>query len=253
MKHEAQYIEPMRWPGIERDIAARAAWRVPTQCLVCRGWGRDALCDACRGRFASAAARCTGCGARTPLPVARCGACLAEPLNLDHVVCACDYAFPWSTLIARFKFGREVDLAAPFAALLADAVERSGAPLPERIVAVPLGPRRLAERGFNQAWELARRVARRLGVRADADRLQRPVDGPHQVGLALEQRRINPRGRFVVSARRRDELRGARVAVVDDVMTSGATLAEAAATLRRAGAARVDAWALARTPAPGEG
>lgn len=243
----------MRWPGIDRDDAARAAWPVPTQCLVCRGWDRQALCDGCRSRFAAAVARCAGCGLRTPVPVARCGACLAAPLPFDHVVCACDYAFPWAALVARFKFGGEVDLAAPLAALLADAVERSGAALPDRIVAVPLAPGRLAERGYNQAWELARRVARRLGVRADADRLQRPVDGPHQVDLPLGQRRANPRGRFVVSPRRRDELRGARIAVVDDVMTSGATLAEAAATLRRAGAARVDAWALARTPAPEAG
>jgi ComF family protein len=117
---------------------------------------------------------------------------------------------------------------------------------------VPLAPQRLAERGYNQAWELARCLARWLGCPADAQGLDRPLAGAHQAGLKLAQRRQNTKGAFVPSARRGASLQGLHVALVDDVMTSGATLRDAAAALRRAGAARVDAWVLARTPAPAD-
>jgi ComF family protein len=122
--------------------------------------------------------------------------------------------------------------------------------LPDLVLAVPLAPRRLAERGYNQAWELARRVARGVGCAAQARLLERPVDGAHQAQLSRAARLTNLRGAFFVAPQRRAALQGRHVAVVDDVMTSGATLSEAATTLRRAGAARVDAWALTRTPAP---
>ena len=117
---------------------------------------------------------------------------------------------------------------------------------------VPLAPQRLAERGYNQAWELARRVAHSLGCRSDARLLERPLAAAPQAELRLAQRLTNLRGAFVPNPARRVSLHGQHVAVVDDVMTSGATLREAAAALRRAGAARVDAWVLARTPAPAD-
>jgi ComF family protein len=222
------------------------------QCAVCRDWAGAALCASCVERFAPALARCARCGLRTAVPTDLCGACLKDPPPFDGCVVAVDYAFPWDRLIADFKFDARVELAAPLAARLLDAIALARRPRPDWVLPVPLGPRRLAERGYNQAWELARRVARGLGCRAEARLLERPLDGPQQAGLDLAQRRRNLRGAYVVNLSLRLSLQGRHVALVDDVMTSGTTLREAAAALRRAGVARVDAWALARTPAPGE-
>jgi len=219
---------------------------------VCRSWEAQALCSDGVSRFAPPLARCQRCGLRTAVAVPTCGTCLAEAPPFDACSVGCDYAFPWDRLIADFKFNGRVELAAPLAQRLIDAVQRDGAPRPAWVLPVPLAPQRLAERGYNQAWELARRVARALGCRADAQLLDRPLAGAHQAELALAQRLSNLRGAFVPNASRRVSLQGLHVAVVDDVMTSGATLREAAAALRRAGAARVDAWVLARTPAPAD-
>lgn len=230
------------------DVGLR--WRPVGQCAVCRDWGRDSVCSACVERFASPVARCQRCGLRTATRVPACGACLADPPPFDACVVALDYAFPWDRLIADFKFNGRVELAATLARRMLQAIRHDGRPPPAWVLPVPLAPQRLAERGYNQAWELARQVARRLGLRADAGRLQRPIDGVHQAGLPLAQRQRSLHGAFMPNPARREGLRGSRVALVDDVMTSGATLAEAAAALRRAGAAWVEAWVLARTPAP---
>ena len=113
---------------------------------------------------------------------------------------------------------------------------------------MPLAPGRLRERGYNQAWELARRVARLRGIAARADVLSRPVETAHQADLPRAQRLANLRAAFTVEPRGRAALQGRHIALVDDVWTTGATVRECAAVLLRAGAASVDAWVLARTP-----
>jgi ComF family protein len=117
---------------------------------------------------------------------------------------------------------------------------------PERVIALPLASARQRERGFNQAREIAARVAARLRLPFSARTLERVTVGPPQAALPWSSRAKNIRGAFAC----RDELRGSRIALVDDVMTTGATLTEAAKTLRRAGAARVECWVLARTFPP---
>ncbi len=225
-------------------------WRAAGQCAVCRGWGARALCPACVAQFAAAAPRCERCGERTGSATSACGACLADPPPFDACRVACDYAFPWDRLIADFKFNSQVELAGPLARLMLRSLHASAGERPHCVLPVPLAAGRLAERGYNQAWELARRVAAGLRCPAIADVLQRPLEGEHQAQLTLAQRRTRPRGAFMVTPTRRDGVQGKRVAVVDDVMTSGATLRDAAAALRRAGAVHVEAWVLARTPAP---
>lgn len=210
------------------------------------------MCADCVARFAPAVPRCRGCGLRLAVDAPVCGACLADPPPFDACVVGCDYAFPWDRLITDFKFHSRVELAAALAQRLLAAIERAALPRPQWVLPVPLTPQRLAERGYNQAWELARRLARSLGCRADAQLLDRPLAGRHQAELGLAQRQQNLKGAFVPHPRRQASLQGNHVAVVDDVMTSGATLREAAAALRRGGAARVDVWVLARTPAPGD-
>jgi ComF family protein len=184
---------------------------------------------------------------RLGLPTPACGACLRETPPFEHTVCAADYAFPWDRLIAEFKFEGRVELAHPLAARLLAAVRVASGPLPALVLPVPLAPRRLAERGYNQAWELARRVAAPLGLVADSEVLLRPLDTAHQAELGRAERQRNLRTAFMIEPRHREQVQGRRVALVDDVMTTGATAREAALALLRAGAAAVDVWALART------
>ena len=179
-----------------------------------------------------------------------CGACLADPPPFERTVCAFEYGFPWQGLIGRFKFEGAVDLARPLAERLTAAVRAAGIDRPDCVVPVPLSHSRLAERGFNQAWELARRVARALRVPSLPNALLRAIDTPHQAGLERRARLSNLHGAFTAAAPHRHKLAGRHVALVDDVMTTGATVAAAAAALRRAGVARVQVWVLARTPAP---
>jgi ComF family protein len=164
-------------------------------------------------------------------------------------VCAHDYAFPWSDLVGDFKFQADVALATLLARQLAAALrQRPQALEVDLVLPVPLSAARLKERGFNQSWELARRLGRSFGLTCDAGLLQRPVDTAHQVDLSMEERDRNLRGAFMVTPGQRARVAGRRVAVVDDVMTTGATLREATRTLLRAGASSVDVWTVARTP-----
>jgi ComF family protein len=224
---------------------------LPTQCALCRAWSRDRVCAACLDRYVLPGPRCTRCALRVPGGSATCGACLVQPPPFDAALAALDYGHPWDRLVASFKFHAALDLATPLAALLAGAWRASGAPRPDRLVPVPLSAARLAERGYNQAWQLARPLARLLGCAADPRLLLRIKDTPHQLAFPVARRAANVQSAFAVEPARRHELRGRHVAVIDDVMTTGATAAEIARALRHAGAAAVHVWVVARTPAPG--
>lgn len=223
---------------------------LPAECAVCRGWGRTRLCAACLARHTDDAPRCRRCAIALPPGPDTCGRCLRDPPPFERCIAAFDYAPPWDHQIARFKFHAALDLGGVFADRLVAAIGAAASPPVELILPVPLAEARLRERGYNQAWELARRIGRRLRVPADAALLLRMRETPHQLALPIEQRAGNVRGAFAVEPRRRAELAGRHVALVDDVMTTGATLAEAARVLRAAGAASLQAWVLARTPRP---
>lgn len=237
---------------LTRLLAGTPAALVPTQCAVCHGWGRERICGACTQRFMPAVPRCIRCALRVPAGTAMCGACIAEPPPQDGAVAAMDYAHPWDQLIARFKFSDALDLASSFARRMQGAVQSTGAAQVDLVLPVPLSAQRLRERGFNQSWELARRLAALIGCKADSTLLLRIKDTPHQLAFPVDQRASNVKGAFAVEPGRTTELQGKSIAVVDDVMTTGATMGEIAPVLKRAGAAQVHAWVLARTPTPGE-
>jgi ComF family protein len=164
------------------------------------------------------------------------------------VVAGVDYGYPWDRLLADLKFHQRLEpadaLLQPLLARLQDGCGCDGV----RVVAVPLARERLRERGYNQSWELARRVARALALEARADALFRVRDTGHQLGLHRAARGANLQGAFVVTPPHASWVRGARIALVDDVLTTGATAQAATRTLIAAGALDVQVWVVARTP-----
>lgn len=228
------------------------AQALPARCEVCHAWPARPVCAACEARFAAPLPRCPGCAAALPpdtAPGQRCGACLRHPPPLDACHAAVSWGYPWSALVARYKFAGEAGWAGSFAALLMrDPAVRGEVARARWLLPMPLSDARLAARGFNQAHEIARRLDPR---KADPGLVLRLRETPPQAGLDRAQRLHNLRGAFAVEPLRAAALRGAEVLLVDDVMTTGASLAALAAVVRQAGAARVSAVALARTEDPG--
>jgi ComF family protein len=231
-------------------LFSRLLQQLPSLCAVCRSWGHAPVCQACSDRFAAAIPRCQRCALEVPQGVVMCGACLVDPPAFDAALAGVDYAYPWDGLVAQFKFNAALDLTQSLAERLRAAQAASSNAPPDLLLPVPLSEQRLRERGFNQAWELTQVLARDLHVPADAHLLLRVKDTPHQLALPPQKRAANVRGAFALEPLRRGAVTGKRIAVIDDVMTTGATLAEIARVLKQAGAAHVDAWVVARTPRP---
>ena len=213
-------------------------------CILCRGEADGVLCSPCEADLPRLPADlCPRCALPSP-DRAVCGRCLARAPQYDATVAALASAFPADVLVQALKFRGELALAP----VLARALDgRLAAREVDVILPVPLAPERLSGRGFNQAGELARVLARSTGVRLDVALLRKSRATEPQASLPLEARRGNVRGAFACASR----LEGASVAVVDDVMTTGATLDEVAGTLKDAGARSVVNWVVARTLPPG--
>jgi ComF family protein len=237
-----RYLSLRHWP--------RALLRVlmPSTCALCGGGCDDVVCEACREAYARVRPlRCRQCANPVGEDAGICGACLSAPPAFDATVAAVDYAIPLDQLVLQLKFGARLALAPWFARQIRDAVlARPGLPLPDLLCPVPLGPTRLVERGFNQALEIARPLAAALGVACHPALALRTLDTPAQSGVAPSVRANNVRGAFTVEDL--DLVEGRHVGLVDDVMTSGHTLGELAATFKRFGAARVTNFVFARTP-----
>ena len=228
---------------------------LPTRCGVCQLWGWRSWCENCLHAHAadnSVWPRCLHCGLRIPPGVLTCAECSREPPPQAATVVAVDYAFPWDALIARMKFQAQPQEAAPLAELMIRALRQQAIDPATVVMPLPLSPQRLRERGYNQAWELARRVARALRLKALPQGLKRHVDLPRQSALPREQRLSRLQGVFSVEPAELQAWIGKPVALVDDVYTTGATVSEATRVLLQAGAQQVQVWALARTPAPPE-
>ena len=246
-------------PGLRNALrpAADRRFSLPRPCEVCGHWAPSGLCHDCETRFVhQQPLRCPTCALPQPAGI-ECGACLRDPPPYARCIAVADYGFPWDRLIAQLKFQDQPERAGLLAQALHQAVLRAGssgdprAALPVQcVLPVPLSEARLAERGYNQAWELARRVATLQRLPAECDWLQRLRDTPHQVGLSRAGRQRNLLDAMWVAPAGAAGLAGKSVALVDDVMTTGVTVAAAAQALRAGGAASVQVWVLARTPSP---
>ena len=230
----------------------RSTLSLPGSCEVCARWPAQAVCGACLRRFAPVVPRCPVCARQTPPGTGACGDCrthVGSP-SVQRCVAAVDYGYPWDSLIARFKFRGEPGWAATLAGPMLEQALAHDLLTPDMLwVPIPVTPERLAERGYNQAWELTKVLQRRSGHSALADALVRVADAPDQHRLPQAERLHNLRGAFAPHPRHAARLAGARVVLVDDVRTTGATLDSAAQALRQAGVAEVRALVFARTPA----
>lgn len=216
---------------------------LPQHCLLCgaRG-GALALCADCRADLPwhNAATACPRCGAPEPQGQP-CGQCVQHPPHFDTTLAVFDFSFPVDALLRRYKYRGYLAVAGLAGALLAERV--CTGTLPQCVIPMPLHPDRLRERGFNQALEIARIAARRLDLPLLPRAAERTRPTVPQTGLPRDKRQRNLRDAFVCHA----GLESQHVALVDDVMTTGASLDALATAVRAAGAARVDCWVVART------
>ena len=222
---------------------------LPSQCHICHAWPAQPLCGRCVARFAQPVARCERCALPLTGDARICGACLKNPPPLDLCLAAVHYAWPWADRIAQFKFSAEPGLATPLAALLGAAPGVASAlGAADLLIPLPLSDQRLAERGYNPAQLLAQHAAP-TPVPIRLDLLLRTRHTLPQHDLPRAERLRNVRGAYAVDPLRAHLLKGQRVLLLDDVMTTGASLYEAARAVRGAGATHITALALARTPA----
>jgi ComF family protein len=213
---------------------------VAPSCLLCAGASAGALlCAPCDGDLPRlASGHCDTCA----LPITsgtRCGACLTHPPAYDHVCAPFTYAFPVDALVQALKYRGMLALAPLFGSAITSSLDER----PDVILPMPLADARLRERGFNQAQEIARQVAKLTGIALLPRACRKVRDTQPQAALPWKERAKNVRKAFVCD----EDFAGLHVAVIDDVMTTGATLNELARNLKQAGAARVTGLIVART------
>jgi ComF family protein len=219
----------------------------PQSCLLCGDAADHAtrFCDSCYSTLPFNHHACPQCALPLPPEAAaesRCGACINKRLPYTACLTALRYEPPSNQLITQLKFRHHLDLIAPLAQLIIDRLGDMKNP-PELLLPVPLHQQRMRERGFNQAVELARVVAKHYGIPLDCRMVKRTRNTEAQSNLSERLRRNNLRHAFRVSG----SLQGRRVAILDDVVTTGSTINEMSKTLRRSGAAEITVWAVARS------
>lgn len=236
MPHPVNQTHPRKVDGLGQAL-------LPLRCLACEEPGHAGLdlCPDCLAALPWNHAACARCALPLPRPAPRCGRCAGAVPPQASARAVFLHAAPIDQLHRHLKFHGDLAAGRLLGQLLARAL--AGAPRPQALAWLPLHRARLRQRGYDQALELARPLASALGLPLLAGRLQRRRATAPQSELDAAARQRNVRGAFAVAP---GPPLPAHVALFDDVMTTGATLQEAARALRRAGVARVDLWALAR-------
>lgn len=216
----------------------------PARCVLCGGPGRQGidLCPACETELPRIDPACPACG--MPLTESGhllCGQCLHSPPPYQRTISPFYYGPPLVQLITRFKFNHRLMMARVFASLLARRID-TGKHRPECIIPVPLHPRRLRERGYNQSLEIARLLGKALGIPVDYRLCRRSRYTAPQSGLAAGERKRNVKNAFGLSS----ACQYKHVAILDDVITTGHTVSELARVLRNNGVEEIEVWSVAR-------
>lgn len=221
-------------------VYKRAFIRQVFDCLT------PAICFLCHCRVPEQSILCAGCRADLPGTSNAFGHAgtdaVAGPMLIDQTITACRYEFPIKELIHQLKYGRKVIVAKELGQLLASNIMKVSATLPDCILPVPLHRIRYLNRGFNQALEISRAASKMLGLPIETDLISRTRRTLPQFALAPSERKRNLRGAFRLNSVPAYD----HIAVLDDVITSGATISAIASLLKKAGVRRVDAWVCAR-------
>jgi ComF family protein len=236
-----------------RDLLVNICSKFNQTCGLCGGTADNtySLCSGCEEDLPWAGPACSHCALPLVFEGPACPACQWRPPPFERVEAPWTYDFPLDAAIKRFKHQGD----RPLGRLLAERLSAFLAyrldddlPRPSQLLPVPMSPRRLRARGFNQAQLLAQWLSRGLAIPVGSNILVRTRETPSQQGLDLAARQQNLQGAFGLApgAMVTDK----HVAIVDDVMTTGATAQALAKVLKQAGARRVDVYCLARTPAP---
>ena len=226
-------------------LLERISATLPSQCEVCHAWPSQSVCKDCILRFAQTQPRCRSCALRVHASILRCGVCITHPTALDACVAAVSYEYPWAGLIGLFKFHGRAAWAAQIAQVMRahpDVQPALGAA--DLVIPMPLSATRLRARGYNQALVLAQALKT---TKLDSKPLLRIKDTPALSLLDREDRQRAMADAFAVEPLLAAQVRGKRIVLVDDVMTTGATLHGAASALKAAGAAHITGLVFART------
>jgi ComF family protein len=233
----------MKWPWTQLQNLWRAQ-RWPTHCAICNSWGPDVLCETCVSTFAQPRLRCKHCALPVLTGQRICTDCQTDTPALDYCIASVSYDWPWPKVMVDFKFSAQPAWAKSLALLMRHT---PGAELLlescDVVVPIPVSGERLAERGFNQSVLLARHLAK---DKMHTQWLQRLRHTEAQSHLPRQERLHNLDQAFALEPMARPSILGKRIVLIDDVMTTGTTLRQAAGLLRQAGAGSVSALVFAR-------
>lgn len=223
---------------------------IPSHCAVCGAWPSHGVCGHCYGLYQKEILRCQRCAIELPAGnrLQICGHCLATPFTFDRTMTAVPYTEPWSKMLQQFKFYQHSEKARVMARLLCDKIRRSGVPMPDFLIPVPNARNRMQERGYNQAWELSKALARLTKVKTLPYALVRAKEESSQTQRKRKERFKALKNAFTLDANYMRLVKDQHIALVDDVMTTGATLESAAKTLKQAAPGQISVWVFARTP-----
>ena len=244
-------IKRLKLLSTQFTLKVNSGLSLPGQCVACcAGFRGQGLCPECLGALPYNHQHCRQCAlplAFAPDRPVLCGECLKHPPSFDRVITPLRYQFPVNRLISRYKYSHQRSLGNPLIGVLITAVNvhLSNTPMlrPDILVPSPMHPAKQRKRGFNQAEDIAERLSTAIGVPWSVTLVRRQHSGTAQSGLNRQQRLANLRGAFEITDRP-----PARIAIIDDVVTTGATARTLAHALKTAGATEVEVWALARTP-----
>jgi ComF family protein len=241
-----------QWLKFKHLLQARL---FPQACLLClasddHGLGKDlGICQHCLKDLPHHGPACPQCGLLS-IQGQLCGACIASPPDFDATIAAFTYQYPISQVLQQYKYNQQLFLAETFAELILQKIQPQKIE-PQKIqprnidliIPMPLHPSRLQERGFNQSLEIARIIGKRCNIPINSQAVSRIKYSPPQASLPLKERVKNMKGAFSCHA----DLSGLRIALIDDVMTTGASLNALAKACKAKGAAHVECWLIART------
>lgn len=223
-------------------------------CPLCSTPSADLICENCTAMLPTISQQCFQCGlplsidtetnaTNIPATKLRCGKCLTSPPAFDVCISPFHYALPINQFITQLKFRQKLHYANILAELLITKIESHSERLPDCIIPVPLHKSRLRQRGFNQALEIAKPIAKKYAIELDTKSCVRIISTPPQMEQNKESRKNNIRNAFTVSK----EFKHTHIVLVDDVMTTGNTLNEISKAFRKQGVKRIQVWAVARS------